>query len=81
MATINKVQSTLLEWQDILGRTQSATATEWWNGEGIDFHFDDKPVLSLHMDELAQIVIASSAFGMIDLIDCDMKANEIKHED
>lgn len=41
--------------------------SEWWNGEGMDFDFDDKKKFSLHIDEMHALAVALTAAGYIDL--------------
>jgi hypothetical protein len=43
---------------------------EWWNGEGMDFSFDDERRISLSMGELQAIVVAGIAADFIDLDEC-----------
>ena len=44
----------------------SCVFSEWWNGEGIDFVFNDKTRVELHADQLHAIVVGSVLMGMID---------------
>ena len=43
--------SSVVAWNDMAGKEQSCHASEWWNGEGVDFTIlkdnEDKTV-SLH---------------------------------
>lgn len=41
--------------------------SEWWNGEGMDFNFDDKKFMSLHSEELSAIMVAALAAEMVDI--------------
>ncbi len=41
--------------------------SEWWNGEGVDFTFDDKMRISLHLDEIRALFVAMVATEMVDL--------------
>lgn len=41
--------------------------SEWWNGEGMEFTFDEKPPISLHSEELRALMTAALAAEMIDI--------------
>lgn len=53
--------------------------SEWWNGEGLDFNFDDKR-FELHIDEIGALVTAAVITGMVDVQECVAKATAIKLE-
>lgn len=40
---------------------------EWWNGEGVDFTFDEKNFIHLHLDEIHTLFVAMVATEMVDL--------------
>jgi hypothetical protein len=48
----------------------SIHASEWWNGEGLDFSIDVKgsppKTISLHIEELESLVILAAAMKFID---------------
>jgi hypothetical protein len=51
--------------------------SEWWNGEGLDFTFDDDRKISLHGDTIHNMVVAAIAAGYIDIKECKREAKEI----
>ena len=40
---------------------------EWWNGEGVDFTFDENRFVHLHIDEIHALFVAMVAAKMVDL--------------
>ena len=52
--------------------------TEWWNGEGMDFTFDEKKVISLHSEELKALMVAALAAEMVDIGSIMEEVVEIK---
>ena len=52
--------------------------TEWWNGEGMDFTFDEKKVISLHSEELKALMVAALAAEMVDIGSVMEEVVEIK---
>ncbi len=54
--------------------------TEWWNGEGMDFTFDEKKHISLHIDELHAMMVSALASGMLDIGDVMENVAEMKRE-
>ena len=40
---------------------------EWWNGEGVDFTFDEKKFIHLHLDEIHALMVAVIGAEMVDL--------------
>ena len=40
---------------------------EWWNGEGVDFTFDENKKVSLGLDEIHALFVAMVATEMVDL--------------
>jgi hypothetical protein len=40
---------------------------EWWNGEGMDFTFDEKKPISLHMEELHAMMVSALVIGLVDI--------------
>ena len=52
--------------------------SEWWNGEGMDFNFDDKKFVSLHSEELKAMMVAALAAEMIDMGSVMEEVVEIK---
>lgn len=52
--------------------------SEWWNGEGMDFNFDDKKFVSLHLEELHAMMVGAVACGMIDIGSVMKEATELE---
>jgi len=53
--------------------------SEWWDGEGLDFTFDEgKASISLSIEEIEAVVTASIATGMVDLAVCAEEAFNLK---
>lgn len=48
--------------------------SEWWNGEGMMFDFDDRQRFDLHSDELQALCVIAIATGMIDIDVCKGEA-------
>lgn len=51
--------------------------SEWWNGEGMDFDFDDKKKFCLHLDEMHALAVALVATGYIDVEAVQQEADEL----
>lgn len=51
--------------------------SEWWNGEGLDFDFNDEKRIALHLDEIHALVVASIAAGFIDIDEAISDADEL----
>lgn len=55
--------------------------SEWWSGEGLDItiHRKSQPdiMIGLHLDEIAAVVTAALATRMVDLEECENRANEM----
>lgn len=61
----------------------SIHASEWWNGEGIDFDIDSNKSepqkrIHLHVNEINDLCILALAMEFIDLDEVTEKANEMK---
>jgi hypothetical protein len=41
--------------------------SEWWNGEGVDFTFDEEKYIHLHLDEIHALFVAMVATEMVDM--------------
>ena len=54
--------------------------TEWWNGEGMDFTFDDKTPITLHCDEIRGLIVSALATGMVDVESILEEVFEMKQE-
>lgn len=54
--------------------------SEWWNGEGMTFEFNDQKHISLHSDELQALCAIAFATGMADWKQCKKDANAIVEE-
>jgi len=52
--------------------------SEWWNGEGMDFTFNEKKNVSLHIDELHGMFACAVASGMVDLEEVIRESAELK---
>lgn len=57
--------SGIIEKEGIAGDDVSCVFHEWWNGEGIDFNFDEK-IVQLDYTQLHCIAVAMSVLGMVD---------------
>jgi nucleoside diphosphate kinase len=55
---------------------------EWWNGEGMDFAFDEKsqPPISLHMEEIHAMMVSALVVGMVDIGSVMEDVAEMKQE-
>ena len=55
--------------------------SEWWNGEGLDITLERSGQLdtkiSLHMDDMAALVTAFIATGMVSIKECKERAKEL----
>lgn len=51
--------------------------TEWWNGEGFDYSINDRPIISIHSDELSALVAIGIATEYIDIDQCKEMAEEL----
>ena len=71
---------------------RSVHATEWWNGEGVDFLFETETKnqnnttkrIELHLDEIAELVTLAIAMEFVDIEECvnaaqEMKIKEVEH--
>lgn len=54
--------------------------SEWWNGEGMTFDFDDQKHISLHADELQALCAIVIATGMVDWKQCKKAADKLSKE-
>ena len=53
---------------------------EWWNGEGVDFTFDEKKFIHLHLDEIHALFVAMVATEMVDLDSVMNDAYDMRRE-
>ncbi len=53
---------------------------EWWNGEGMDFTFDEKSPISLHSEELRALMVSALVIGLVDLGSVMEDVAEMKRE-
>ena len=67
----------IIEKDDIFGKF-SLHFSEWWNGEGMDFTFDEKKVISLHSEEMKALMVAALAAEMVDIGSVMEEVVEIK---
>jgi hypothetical protein len=54
--------------------------SEWWNGEGMDFTFDEKSPISLHSEELHALMVSALVVGMVDIGRVMEDVSEMKRE-
>ena len=54
--------------------------SEWWNGEGMTFEFNDQKHINLHSDELQALFAIAIATGMVDVKQCKKDANHLVEE-
>lgn len=54
--------------------------SEWWNGEGMDFTFDEKNPISLHSEELHALMVSALVVGMVDIGRVMEDVSEMKRE-
>ena len=54
--------------------------SEWWNGEGMDFDFDDKKKICLHLDEMHALAVALVATGYIDVEAVQEEADDLNQK-
>jgi hypothetical protein len=54
--------------------------SEWWNGEGMDFTFDEKSPISLHSEELRALMVSAIVTGMVDIGMVMEDVSEMKRE-
>jgi hypothetical protein len=67
------ISGTLIK-ETIAGDRLQCVFHEWWNGEGIDFQFDNDPIISLSIDQLQCVAAAVKVMGFIDtdMVDDDV---------
>ena len=53
---------------------------EWWNGEGMDFTFDEKKPISLHMEEIHAMMVSALVIGLVDIGSVMEDVAEMKQE-
>lgn len=63
----------------------NVSASEWWNGEGIDFtiqkkSYQDEITHSFNMEELEVIFAIAIAFKMVDIRECKAIARRLRGE-
>jgi len=54
--------------------------SEWWNGEGMDFTFDEKSPISLHSEELHALMVSAIVTDMVDIGTVMEDVAEMKRE-
>ena len=54
--------------------------SEWWNGEGMDFTFNEKRHTSLHIEELHGLIVCAIASGMVDIGDVMADSAQMKKD-
>ena len=67
----------------IQSNERSVHATEWWNGEGIDFTFDpndsdETKRIELHIGEITDLISIAIAMGFVDIEECTTNAEKMK---
>lgn len=71
------VSGTLIK-ETVAGDRLQCVFHEWWNGEGIDFHFDNDPIISLSIDQLQCMAAAVRVMGFIDTEEVDRDVRRMK---
>jgi len=54
--------------------------SEWWNGEGMDFTFDEKSPISLHSEEIRALMVSAIVTDMVDIGTVMEDVAEMKRE-
>lgn len=54
--------------------------SEWWNGEGLDFEFNDEKRIHLHSEEIQALLVAALLTGMVDIEDAKSRAHQIEKD-
>jgi hypothetical protein len=54
--------------------------SEWWNGEGMDFTFDEKSPISLHSEEIRALMVSAIVTDMVDIGSVMEDVAEMKRE-
>lgn len=73
----------IIEDTDIADET-SLHFSEWWNGEGFDFNFDQgtkrESKISLNITQITMLATAAHAAGFLDLDEVEAKSQELLSE-
>lgn len=54
--------------------------SEWWNGEGMTFEFNDQKHINLHSEEMQALFAIAVATGMVDVKQCKKDAKRLVEE-
>ena len=62
-------QSAIIQWKNQTDKMCYLHASEWWNGEGIDFNIDSfvERRISLDFDDMRALVVVMNAMGYLDM--------------
>lgn len=73
----------IIESEDLTQET-SLHFSEWWNGEGFDFHFDQgtkrESRIALSITQITMLATAALAAGCLDLDEVEAKSQELLSE-
>ena len=73
----------IIEEHDITDET-SLHFSEWWNGEGFDFHFDQgtkrESRIALNITQITMLATAAHAAGFLDLDEVEEKSGKLLSE-
>ena len=58
-------------------KTSYMAFNEWWNGEGLDFQFDDRLPIGLHIDDMHAMFVAAVASGYVEVDRVIAEAEEL----
>lgn len=62
-------------------KNRSLHFSEWWNGEGLDFEFENSNKrISLDLHEMEALVTSIIACGMVDMEEVEKKVRILKRE-
>jgi hypothetical protein len=70
--------SGIIKKETIAGDPLECVFNEWWNGEGIDFQFDNDRPISLSIDQLQCVAAAVKVMGFIDTEEVDRDVRRMK---
>ena len=72
--------SGIVETESFGEKNVSLHFAEWWNGEGVDFTFDENKKFSLHLDEIHALFVAMVATEMVDMDSVINDAYDMRRE-
>ncbi len=71
------ISGTLIK-ETVAGDRLQCVFHEWWNGEGIDFQFDNDRPVSLSIDQLQCVAAAVKIMNFIDTEEVDRDVRRMK---